>query len=195
MAAIKAAEQAYHSKQAPLNSVEGFIRQILGWREFIRGIYWEHMPSYKNLNFFENKTNLPNFYWDGKTQMNCMAAAINSTIKYSYSHHIQRLMVTGNFALLAGINPKEVHEWYLGVYIDALEWVELPNTIGMSLYADGGMTAQNHTVPVDSTSKNVNCCKNAPTMLMKQQKAMHVRLIFYWDFLKETNMHFVTIQE
>jgi len=190
MAAIKAAEQAYHSKQAPLNSVEGFIRQILGWREFIRGIYWEHMPSYKNLNFFENKTSLPNFYWDGKTQMNCMAAAINSTIKYSYSHHIQRLMVTGNFALLAGINPKEVHEWYLGVYIDALEWVELPNTIGMSLYADGGIVGSKPYCASGQYIKRMsNCCKDCVYNVNETTEGDACPFNFlYWDFL-ERNKH------
>ncbi|MEK9650477.1 MAG: cryptochrome/photolyase family protein [Gammaproteobacteria bacterium] len=192
MAAIKAAESAYYSKQAPLNSVEGFIRQILGWREFIRGIYWEHMPDYKNLNYFQNKRNLPKFYWDGKTKMKCMATAISSTIKYSYSHHIQRLMVTGNFALLAGINPKEVHEWYLGVYIDALEWVELPNTLGMSLFADGGIVGSKPYCASGQYIKRMsNCCKDCYYKVDETvgETACPFNYL-YWDFLERNRLLF-----
>ena len=135
------AEFAYHAGAAPLNAVEGFIRQIIGWREYVRGIYWLKMPSYVEENFFNATRSLPDFYWTGATDMACMKAAIGQTIEYAYAHHIQRLMITGNFAMLVGVNPREVHEWYLMVYADAFEWVELPNTLGMSQFADGGMLA------------------------------------------------------
>ena len=132
-------EAAYHEGHAPLNATEGFIRQIIGWREFVRGIYWLKMPDYVDENFFENTRALPDFYWTGETEMACLHAAITQTKEEAYAHHIQRLMVTGNFALLAGIDPKQVHEWYLAVYADAYEWVELPNTLGMSQFGDGGV--------------------------------------------------------
>ena len=133
------AEKAYLDGKAPLNSVEGFIRQIVGWREYIRGIYWLKMPDYETSNFFKAKRSLPAFYWSGETEMHCMSEAIGQTKSAAYAHHIQRLMVTGNFALLIGADPFEVHEWYLAVYADAFEWVEMPNTIGMSQFADGGL--------------------------------------------------------
>ena len=135
------AEAAYHGGKAPLNSVEGFIRQIIGWREYVRGLYWLKMPGYERDNFFDHKNPLPNFYWTAETDMTCMRAAIQQTKTHAYAHHIQRLMITGNFALLAGIDPHLVHQWYLSVYADAYEWVELPNTIGMSQFADGGLLA------------------------------------------------------
>ena len=122
-----------------VESVEGFVRQILGWREYIRGIYWYTMPKYSKTNYFDAKNKLPKFYWTGNTEMNFIKNCIEQTIKESYAHHIQRLMITGNFALIAGIKPEEVCEWYLSVYADAYEWVELPNTHGMTLYADGGV--------------------------------------------------------
>jgi deoxyribodipyrimidine photolyase-related protein len=135
------AEQRYHDGAAPLNAVEGFIRQIIGWREYIRGIYWHFMPDYKALNFFETHRPLPAFYYTGDSQMNCMDQAVQTTHDFAYAHHIQRLMVTGNFALLAGLDPAQVNQWYLEVYADAYEWVELPNTHGMALFADGGVVA------------------------------------------------------
>jgi len=125
----------------PLSSVEGFVRQILGWREFMRGIYWSRMPGYAALNQLEHERPLPEFYWTGETRMNCMSQAINQSLDHAYAHHIQRLMVTGNFALLAGVDPDRVDQWYLGIYIDAIEWVEMPNTRGMSQFADGGIIA------------------------------------------------------
>lgn len=133
------AEVAYLSGHAPLNSVEGFIRQIIGWREYVRGIYWLKMPGYVQENFFEADRPLPEFYWTGETDMRCLKEAISQTGEEAYAHHIQRLMVTGNFALLIGADPHAVHEWYLSVYADAFEWVELPNTLGMSQFADGGV--------------------------------------------------------
>ncbi len=133
------AEAAYRDGHAPLNAVEGFIRQILGWREYVRGIYWADMPGYAQTNHLNAARDLPAFYWTGQTRMHCMAECIRGTRQNAYAHHIQRLMVTGNFALLAGVDPAQVHEWYLSVYIDAFEWVEAPNTLGMSQFADGGL--------------------------------------------------------
>lgn len=132
-------ERAYYEGHVPLNAAEGYIRQIIGWREFVRGIYWMQMPGYTEMNYLNAKRSLPSFYWTGETDMACMAQAISQTRDEAYAHHIQRLMVTGNFALLAGIDPAEVHEWYLAVYADAYEWVEAPNVIGMSQFADGGL--------------------------------------------------------
>lgn len=131
-------EQAYREGRAPLNAAEGFIRQLIGWREYVRGIYWLRMPEYAELNAFGNVRALPEFYWNGDTSMRCMAQAIGQSLELGYAHHIQRLMVTGNFALLAGIAPKAICEWYLAIYLDAFDWVELPNTLGMVMHADGG---------------------------------------------------------
>ncbi|MCC5870627.1 MAG: cryptochrome/photolyase family protein, partial [Gammaproteobacteria bacterium] len=136
-----AAEAEYRSGHAPLNAVEGYIRQILGWREFVRGIYDLQGPGYVSNNQLGASRRLPEFYWSGDTDMACVAAAVRQTLEEAYAHHIQRLMVTGNFAMLAGIDPHEVHEWYLAVYADAYEWVEAPNVIGMSQFADGGIVA------------------------------------------------------
>lgn len=131
-------EAAYRAGDVPLNAAEGFIRQLIGWREYVRGIYWLRMPEYAEGNRFGNSRALPAFYWTGKTRMNCMRQAIGQTLEHAYAHHIQRLMVTGNFALLAGIAPKDICDWYLAVYMDAFDWVELPNTLGMVMHADGG---------------------------------------------------------
>ena len=136
-----AAETAWRSGAAPLNAVEGFVRQILGWREYVRGVYWTLMPDYAGANALHATRPLPGFYWSGDTQMRCLREAIGSTARHAYSHHIQRLMVTGNFALLAGIAPREIERWYLAVYADAVEWVEMPNTLGMAVFADGGRMA------------------------------------------------------
>lgn len=136
-----AAEDAWRKGRAPLNAVEGFIRQILGWREYVRGLYWFKMPGYGATNSLDAHRPLPGFYWRGDSGMRCLDAAIGQTRDLAYAHHIQRLMVTGNFALLAGIDPLQVQEWYLAVYADAFEWVELPNTHGMALHADGGVMA------------------------------------------------------
>ena len=134
-------EAAYRAGKAPLNAAEGFIRQIIGWREYVRGVYWMKMPGYERANFFGHSRPLPGFYWTGETDMACVKAAVTQTKELAYAHHIQRLMVTGNFALLAGVDPHALHEWYLSVYADAYEWVELPNTVGMSQFADGGALA------------------------------------------------------
>jgi deoxyribodipyrimidine photolyase-related protein len=135
------AEAEYRAGRAPLNAVEGFIRQIIGWREYIRGIYFLQGPGYTASNALGADRPLPAFYWGAPTDMACIAAVVEQTRDEAYAHHIQRLMVTGNFALLAGLDPAAVHEWYLSVYADAYEWVEAPNTLGMALYADGGVVA------------------------------------------------------
>ncbi len=137
----RAAEEAWRSGGAPLNAVEGFVRQILGWREYVRGVYWTLMPEYAEMNELNATRKLPAFYWTGDTAMHCLREAIGSTVRHAYSHHIQRLMVTGNFALLAGFAPREIERWYLAVYADAYEWVEMPNTLGMAVFADGGRMA------------------------------------------------------
>ena len=128
-----------HQDQIGIAQVEGFIRQIIGWREYMRGIYWAKMPDFAQLNYFGHERKLPNWFWSGKTNMNCLSQSIKQSLDLAYAHHIQRLMVTGNFALLAGIDPDEVDRWYLGIYIDAIEWVEITNTRGMSQFADGGI--------------------------------------------------------
>jgi deoxyribodipyrimidine photolyase-related protein len=134
-------DHAYRAGRVPLNSAEGFIRQIIGWREYVRGIYWLKMPGYVEENHFHHTRPVPHFYWTAETDMACLAAAVGQTMREAYAHHIQRLMLTGNFALLAGVSPQALHEWYLLVYADAFEWVELPNTLGMSQFADGGLLA------------------------------------------------------
>jgi deoxyribodipyrimidine photolyase-related protein len=136
-AAINAWEK--DPEKISFNQLEGFVRQILGWREFMRGVYWAHMPEYSQLNFFGHTAALPEWFWTGNTKMNCLKHAIGQSLDHAYAHHIQRLMVTGNFALLAGVHPDELDKWYLGVYIDALDWVEITNTRGMSQFADGGI--------------------------------------------------------
>ena len=151
---VDAALEAFNrEEQIDIAQVEGFIRQILGWREFIRGVYWANMPEYATYNSMHAHRSLPSFFWNGKTKMNCMSHAINQSLEYAYAHHIQRLMVTGTFSLLAGIHPDEVDEWYLGIYIDAIEWVEMPNTRGMSQAADNGIVA---TKPYAASGNYIN---------------------------------------
>ena len=140
-----------------ISQIEGFVRQIIGWREFMRGIYWAEMPEYATLNFFNNQAKLPDYFWTGNTKMNCIKHAVSQSLDDAYAHHIQRLMITGNFALLAGINPDEVDNWYLGIYIDAFQWVEITNTRGMSQFADGGKLA---TKPYVSSANYINKMSN-----------------------------------
>ncbi len=154
---IAAAVKAYQSKLAPLNSVEGFVRQILGWREFVRGIYWLKMPEYQELNFFEHKEPLPHFYWDGETDMRCIHEAMQSVLANGYAHHIQRLMVLGLFAQLYGADPRLFHEWHMAMYLDAIDWVSLPNALGMSQYGDGGIIG---TKPYCATGNYINKMSN-----------------------------------
>lgn len=159
---IDAAINAWEKSQTAiaLNQVEGFVRQILGWREYMRGIYWMKMPEFAGLNFFGHKRKLPDWFWTGDTKMNCLKSAIGQSLDGAYAHHIQRLMVTGNFALLAGIAPEQVDFWYLGIYIDAIEWVEITNTRGMSQYADGGLTGSKpYTGSANYIHKMSNYCE------------------------------------
>ena len=179
------AEAAYRKGRVSLNSAEGFIRQILGWREFVRGIYWLKMPEYADLNTLHAHTSLPHFYWGEKTRMTCMSEAVSHTKTHAYSHHIQRLMVTGNFALLAGLNVKEVQEWYLAVYSDAYEWVEMPNTLGMALFGDGGIVASKpYAASGQYINKMSNFCKQCDYDVkdMTGPKACPFNSL-YWNFL------------
>ena len=164
--------------------VEGFVRQILGWREYMRGIYWALMPAFGKMNFFFHSEKLPHYYWDGDTKMNCMHLTLDQSLKTAYAHHIQRLMITGNFALLAGIDPDAVDEWYLGVYIDAVEWVEKPNTRGMSQFADGGRIA---TKPYVSSANYINKMSDYCRQCHYQFKKPHGKDAcpfnsLFWDF-------------
>ena len=178
-------EDAYHKGHAPLAAVEGFIRQILGWREYVRGIYWNFMPDYLEKNALHATEKLPDFYWDGKTDMNCLKQAIDQTLEHGYAHHIQRLMVTGLYALLFGVDPVEVHKWYLAIYWDAVEWVELPNTTGMSQYADGGIMASKPYVAsgkyISRMSNYCHGCRYKPDDATGEKACPFTTL--YWDFL------------
>ena len=180
-----AAVKAYHDGRAPLQAVEGFVRQILGWREYVRGIYWTHMPEYLELNTSNAQATLPDFYWTGQTDMACLRDAIVQTLSHGYAHHIQRLMVTGLYALLLGVAPKQVHAWYLGVYVDAVEWVELPNTLGMSQFADGGLMASKPYVAsgkyIDRMSNHCKACKFNPAESTGDTACPFTTL--YWDYL------------
>jgi len=149
---VAAAEAAYRQGRAPLAALEGFVRQILGWREYVRGVYWLWMPDYAGWNELGAQAPLPRFYWTGETEMRCLREVVGETLRTGYAHHIQRLMVTGLFALLAGVAPRQVHEWYLAIYVDAVEWVELPNVLGMSQFADGGRMASK---PCAATGKYI----------------------------------------
>ena len=182
---VQHAEQAYRDNKAPLNAVEGFVRQIIGWREFVRGLYWLKMPDYKQQNFFSATRNLPSFYWTGASQMNCVRQCVLETKKHAYAHHIQRLMVLGNFALLAGLHPEEVNEWYLIVYADAYEWVELPNVTGMVLFADGGLLASKpYAASGAYINKMSDYCKNCRYKVTKKKGPEACPFNYlYWDFL------------
>ncbi|MDE1901783.1 MAG: cryptochrome/photolyase family protein [Alphaproteobacteria bacterium] len=179
------AEKAYLKNQAPLNAVEGFIRQILGWREYVRGIYWLHMPKYGAMNYFNATKPLPEFYWTADTKMACVAEAVRHTRDHAYSHHIQRLMVTGNFALLAGLDVKQVQEWYLAVYSDAYEWVEMPNTLGMALFGDGGIMGSKPYAAsgkyIHKMSNFCNRCGYDPDQTTGGNACPFNAL--YWDFM------------
>ena len=182
---VQAAEMSYHKEKAPLNAVEGFIRQIIGWREYVRGIYWLKMPHYSTANFFEANRKLPEFYWTANTKMNCLRQCVIETKKHAYAHHIQRLMVLGNFALLAGIDPKDVNEWFLIVYADAYEWVELPNVSGMILFADGGYLASKPYAAGGSyINKMSDYCKSCSFKVIKKNGPDACPFNYlYWDFL------------
>ena len=173
-----------NSKEISFNQLEGFVRQIIGWREYMRGIYWAKMPEFADLNFLNHNRKLPDYFWTGKTKMACVSHAVTQSLEYAYAHHIQRLMVTGNFALLAGISPDELDEWYLGIYIDAIEWVEITNTRGMSQFADGGIVG---TKPYVSSGNYIDkmshYCKGC--FYNKKEKTGDRACPFnslYWDF-------------
>ena len=166
------------------NQLEGFVRQIIGWREYMRGIYWNKMPNYATLNYFDHQNKLPNWFWTGETKMNCMKDAINQSLNFAYAHHIQRLMITGNFALLAGIHPDEVDSWYLGIYIDAIEWVEITNTRGMSQFADGGIVGTKPYVSsasyIDKMSQYCGSCFYKKAVKTGEKSCPFNSL--YWNF-------------
>ncbi len=181
-----------HSDQIHISQVEGFVRQILGWREYMRGIYWKEMPTYKKMNELDNYNKLPDFFWTGETKMNCLHHAIKQSLETSYAHHIQRLMITGNYALLTQTHPDAVDAWYLGIYIDAIEWVEITNTRGMSQFADGGIVA---TKPYVSSANYINkmsnyCsdCQYSHTKKTGEDACPFNAL--YWNFLDEKKEHF-----
>jgi deoxyribodipyrimidine photolyase-related protein len=184
---VAAAEAAYRAGRVPLQSAEGFIRQILGWREYVRGIYWTQMPAYLERNALDAREPLPAFYWNAKTDMACLADAIDQTLEHGYAHHIQRLMVTGLYALLLGVEPKQVHAWYLAVYVDAVEWVELPNTLGMSQAGDGGLMASKPYIAsgkyIERQSGGSLCagCRYKPGERVGERACPFTTL--YWDFL------------
>ncbi len=187
MTACLKAQEAWRQGAAPLNAVEGFIRQILGWREYVRGVYWRFMPEYLTRNALEASRPLPEFYWTGDTEMACVRDAVLTTKRHAYAHHIQRLMITGNFALLAGIDPAPVNEWYLAVYADAYEWVEAPNTHGMALYADGGLMATKPYAAsgayINKMSDHCKTCRYKVTLKNGPQACPFNYL--YWNFLME----------
>ncbi len=182
---VQAAEDAYRRGQAPLAAVEGFIRQILGWREYVRGIYWTHMPDYLERNALDAQAALPAWYWTGQTEMACLKDAITQTLEHGYAHHIQRLMVTGLYALLLGVKPQAVHAWYLSVYVDAVEWVELPNTLGMGQFGDGGLMASKPYVAsgkyIQRMGNHCKGCRYDPAQSTGPKACPYTTL--YWDFL------------
>ncbi|NBO87245.1 MAG: cryptochrome/photolyase family protein, partial [Burkholderiaceae bacterium] len=182
---VTATEEAYRQGWAPIAAVEGFIRQILGWREYVRGIYWMNMPKYLELNALKANQPLPAFFWDGNTQMHCLSQTITQSLRTGYAHHIQRLMVTGLYALLLGVRPKEIHAWYLSMYVDAVEWVELPNVIGMSQFADGGLMASKPYIAtgkyIDRMSNYCKHCAFKPDQSTGPNACPFTTL--YWDFL------------
>ncbi len=182
---VAAAELAYQSGHAPLAGVEGFIRQILGWREYVRGIYWTRMPGYAAGNLLDAQHDLPAWYWTGQTDMACLHDALAQTLTHGYANHIQRLMVTGLYALLLGVQPLQVHAWYLAVYVDAVEWVELPNTLGMSQYADGGVMGSKPYIAtgkyIQRMSPHCRNCRYDPAQKTGERACPFTTL--YWDFL------------
>ncbi len=182
---VQAAEDAYRAGHAPLAAAEGFIRQILGWREYVRGIYWTHMPDYLERNALNAQADLPAWYWTGQTPMACLHDALQQTLEHGYAHHIQRLMVTGLYALLLGVKPQAVHAWYLAVYVDAVEWVELPNTLGMGQFGDGGLMASKPYVAsgkyIQRMGNHCKGCRYDPAQSTGASACPFTTL--YWDFL------------
>jgi len=181
-----------HKDSIDISQVEGFVRQIIGWREYMRGIYWKEMPSYKQANKLENHNKLPDFYWTADTKMNCLHHSIKQSLDHAYAHHIQRLMITGNYALLTQTHPDEVDQWYLGIYIDAIEWVEITNTRGMSQFADGGIVATKPYVSSGSyINKMSNYCQGCHYKVSKKTGEDSCPFnSLYWNFLDEKHGHF-----
>jgi deoxyribodipyrimidine photolyase-related protein len=182
---VDATLRAYEQGRAPINSVEGFVRQLLGWREFIRGVYWTEGPGYTKRNSIGQRGSLPDFYWNADTDMRCMAECVGEVVENGFGHHIQRLMITGNFALIAGVHPRAISDWYLGMYVDAVDWVTLPNTLGMAMHADGGVVG---TKPYAASGKYVSrmsnyCehCRYDPSKRTGDDACPFTT--FYWDFL------------
>jgi len=182
---VAAAEKAYRDEHAPLASVEGFIRQILGWREYVRGVYWTQMPAYLERNALDAQQDLPAWFWTGATDMACLRDALAQTLEHGYANHIQRLMVTGLYTLMLGVQPRQVHSWYLAVYVDAVEWVELPNSLGMSQYADGGLMGSKPYIAtgkyIDRMSPHCKGCRYDPAQRSGDSACPYTTL--YWDFL------------
>src|SRR5574343_948762 len=190
---IAATVAAYERGQVPLAAAEGFIRQILGWREFVRGVYWRQMPGLGEANQYDHATPLPAWFWTGRTNAACLAAAIGQTLEHGYAHHIQRLMLTGNFALLAGLAPRQVADWYLAVYVDAVAWVEEPNTLGMALNAWPGMTSKPYCASgayIDRMSDYCRGCRYHPKTRVGPTACPFTTL--YWDFLARHRQRFAT---
>jgi len=182
---VAAAEAAHRDGHAPLASVEGFVRQILGWREYVRGVYWTQMPGYLERNALDAQQDLPAWFWTGATDMACLRDALAQTLEHGYANHIQRLMVTGLYALMLGVQPKQVHAWYLAVYVDAVEWVELPNVLGMSQYADGGVMGSKPYIAtgkyIQRMSPHCKGCRYDPAQRSGDSACPFTTL--YWDFL------------
>ena len=184
---VGAAEGAYRAGSASLASVEGFVRQVLGWREFVRGVYWRHMPGLAEANHFGHHRPLPRWFWTGETRMNCLRQTIGQTLAHGYAHHIQRLMVTGNFALLSGLSPPAVCDWYLAAYVDAVDWVERPNTAGMALYADGGrFTSKPYAASGQYVKRMSNYCAGCRyDPARRTGDAACPFTVLYWNFVLE----------
>jgi deoxyribodipyrimidine photolyase-related protein len=191
---LAGAVDAWNRGTAPLNAVEGFVRQILGWREFVRGVYWHSGPDYGTRNGLGETGRLPEFYWNAETDMNCLRESLGEVVRHGFGHHIQRLMVTGNFALISGVHPRAASDWYLGMYVDAVDWVTLPNTLGMVMHADGGVVG---TKPYAASGKYIermsNYCQKCdydPALRIGEKACPFTT--FYWDFLvrhRETFRH------
>ena len=181
-----------HTDEIALSQVEGFVRQIIGWREYMRGMYWSEMPNYAQMNVLNNHQALPQFFWTAATQMNCLHQSVKNSLDHAYAHHIQRLMITGNFALLAQVHPDAVDAWYLGIYADAIEWVQLPNTRGMSQWADGGMVATKPYVSaaayIHKMSNYCNDCKYDRKKRIGADACPFNSL--YWNFLDDKKQYF-----
>ena len=189
---VERVERAWRSGAVPIAAAEGLVRQVIGWREFVRGIYWHKMPEFASVNALGATENLPDFYWTGNTDAECLREAITQTLDYGYAHHIQRLMVTGLYSQLLGVDPRQIHEWYLAVYVDAVEWVELPNVLGMSQFADGGYMASKPYVAtgkyIDRMSNHCGSCRFDPNLRTGDDACPFTTL--YWNFLARHEKRF-----